>query len=394
MAKLNFNTELSAADSGRQTLSGFFPALMDWVSDNFADMILALAAWALLVLILLSVKAMIVRAAQKLQQERNWSAIIATVARKTRLWFLVALAARMVQGYAQPPAEVAQTISFVFVVTAVIQGAIWIRAFLIALIEHRAVANGADDTNLGSALGIIKLLVSAAVFSIAAILILDNLGVNVTGLVAGLGIGGIAIGLAAQGIFSDLFAALSIIFDKPFKIGDTITYSGKEGPVTGTVEEIGLKSTRIRSLTGELRVIGNTQLLAQEVTNYAGRSVYRLHLPVGIIYQTPPDIAETVPKIMQEETERTGNRFVRANFTGFGASSIDFELYFEADVDNVVDANAAYQTVALGILRAFAEREIEFAYPTQTTFTAAPDGKMIMPYPPSAIVPVRESNAE
>ncbi|RJT23280.1 hypothetical protein D5I55_10705 [Chakrabartia godavariana] len=142
-------------------------------------------------------------------------------------------------------------------------------------VEHRATSGGDDDVNISSALGIIRLLVSFAVFAIATVLILDNLGVNVSGLVAGLGIGGIAIGLAAQGIFSDLFAALSIIFDKPFRVGDTITYSGKEGMVTGTVEEIGLKSTRIRAITGELRIIGNTSLLAQEVTNYAGRSLYR-----------------------------------------------------------------------------------------------------------------------
>lgn len=394
MAKTDLASEPNMANSDLLSASGFFPTFLNWVSDHYADIILAIIAWAVVVLILLAVKAVIVRAAQKLRQDRDWRTIVTEVARKTRLWFLVALSARMVQGYAQPPVEVAQTISFIFVITAVLQVAIWARAFLIALVEYRAAASGADDRNLGSALGIIKLLVSVAVFSIAAILILDNLGVNVTGLVAGLGIGGIAIGLAAQGVFSDLFAALSIIFDKPFKIGDAITYSGKEGPVTGTVEKIGLKSTRIRSLTGELRIIGNTQLLAQEVTNYVGRSVFRMHLPVGIIYQTPPDVAETVPQIMQEETEKSGNRFVRANFTGFGASSIDFELYFEADVDNVVAANAAYQAVAFGILRAFAKREIEFAYPTQTTFTAAPDGKMIMPYPPGAIVPVRDAGAE
>lgn len=238
------------------------------------------------------------------------------------------------------------------------------------------------------------MLVSFAVFAIATVLILDNLGVNVSGLVAGLGIGGIAIGLAAQGIFSDLFAALSIIFDKPFRVGDTITYSGKEGMVTGTVEEIGLKSTRIRAITGELRIIGNTSLLAQEVTNYAGRSLYRMHLAVGVIYQTPPDVAASIPDLMRNEVERAGHRFVRANFTGFAASSIDFELYFEADVDDIVTANNAYQDVALGILRQFNNQNIEFAYPTQTTFTAAPDGRMVLPYPENALIPVRQDKGE
>src|SRR5690606_10817468 len=135
------------------------------------------------------------------------------------------------------------------------------------------------------------------------IVVLDNLGVNVTALVAGLGIGGIAIGLAAQGIFSDLFAALSIIFDKPFRIGDTITYQGKEGPVTGTVEQIGLKSTRIRALTGELRIIGNTQLLAQEVTNFVGRRMFRFQLPIGVIYQTDPALLAEIPALLRAEVD-------------------------------------------------------------------------------------------
>src|SRR5690606_11757953 len=172
----------------------------------------------------------------------------------------------------------------------------------------------AEANGLASAMGIIKLLVSIAVFAIAAVVILDNLGANVTGLVAGLGIGGIAIGLAAQGIFSDLFAALSILFDKPFRVGDTITYQGKEGPVTGTVVRIGLKSTRVLALTGELRIIGNTQLLAQEVTNFMGRQMYRFHLVVGVIYQTPPELLAELPTLMRGEVEKAGHRVVRASF--------------------------------------------------------------------------------
>ena len=110
---------------------------------------------------------------------------------------------------------------------------------------------------------LIRLSVSFALFAIAAIVILDNLGVNVTGLIAGLGVGGIAIGLAAQGIFSDLFAAISIIFDKPFRRGDTVTYD----TTTARVEKIGMKSTRLRALTGEEKIIANSKLLEKEITN-------------------------------------------------------------------------------------------------------------------------------
>ena len=143
-------------------------------------------------------------------------------------------------------------------------------------------------------MSIIRVLVSVAAFALALIVILDNLGVNVTTLIAGLGIGGIAIGLAAQGIFSDLFAALAIVFDRPFRRGDTINYGGRvdQGGTTGTVERIGLKSTRIRSRTGEMVVMANTKLLENELTNIDEARVYRIWLPFGVVYQTDPETLE------------------------------------------------------------------------------------------------------
>src|SRR5690606_9331072 len=140
-----------------------------------------------------------------------------------------------VAGYASPPAIILATIQFVFTIAVVFQVAVWVREIVIGLIQRRA-AEGHNET-LNNAMGIIRLLISVALFAIAAIVILDNMGVNVTGLVAGLGIGGIAIGLAAQGIFSDLFASLSIIFDRPFRVGQAIKYDNS----AGTVERIGLK---------------------------------------------------------------------------------------------------------------------------------------------------------
>ena len=355
------------------------PALA-WTAANLSEIAIALAAAAGIVVVLLGVKALLLRAAKNIAERHFFAGIVADAVRKTKLWFLAAIAIALVENYVHPPRDVARTIVFLFTVAAAMQGAIWARALIVGVIEQRAV-DRSDSGNLASAIGIIRLLVSVAVFTIAGIVVLDNLGANVTGLVAGLGIGGIAIGLAAQGIFSDLFAALSIIFDKPFRVGDVITYQGKEGPVTGRVEQIGLKSTRIRALTGELRIIGNTQLLAQEVTNYVGRMMTQFKLPVGVIYQTDPAVAAGIPALMQAEVERAGHRFVRSAFTGFGPSSIDFELLFDVDTGDAAEAHQAHQDVALGILKTFNERGIEFAYPTQTTFTAAPDGTMVMPYP-------------
>ena len=360
--------------------------VLAWATENIAEIGIALAVAAGIVVLLYGVRALTLRACKRLAPQHPLAEVVLEAARKTKLWFLVALALELVQGYLHPPQDVAKTVGFLFTVAAAFQAAIWARTLVIGLIEHRTGRTEEESRSLASAFAIIRLLVSIAVFAIAGIVVLDNLGVNVTGLVAGLGIGGIAIGLAAQGIFSDLFAALSIIFDKPFQVGDTITYQGKEGPVTGTVKKIGLKSTRILSLSGELRIIGNTQLLAQEVTNFAGRQMFRFHLVVGVVYQTDPTVLADIPKLMEAEVEQAGHRFVRAAFRTFGPSSIDFDFLFEVDSGDPAEAHAAQERVAFGMLRAFRERGIEFAYPTQTTFTAAPDGTLVMPYP--QVVPV------
>ena len=360
--------------------------VLAWAFENLVDITIALAVAAGIVALLYGVRALVLRSCKRLGPSHSYAAVLLNAVRKTRLWFMVPLALELVQGYLHPPQDVAKTVTFLFVVAAALQVAIWARSLIIGMIEHRTGQSEEDSRSLASAFGIIRLFVSVAVFAIAGIVVLDNLGVNVTGLVAGLGIGGIAIGLAAQGIFSDLFAALSIIFDKPFRVGDTITYQGKEGPVTGTVKKIGLKSTRILSLTGELRIIGNTQLLAQEVTNFAGRQMFRFHLIVGVIYQTDPAVLEEIPALMEAEVEKAGHRHVRAGFRTFGPSSVDFDFLFEIDEGEPNPAHAAMQNIALGLLKTFKERGIEFAYPTQTTFTAAPDGTMIMPYATHTVV--------
>jgi small-conductance mechanosensitive channel len=353
-----------------------------WLSDHALRIALAVGIGALLVLLFVGLKSLLLRGASRIGGDHSWPALIASVIRRTRLWFLVALAARLVQGYANAPEMVGKTIGFVFVVAATFQAAIWARTFVLGLIEHRAGHHHGDDSGLASAMAIIRLLVSFAVFAIALIFVLDNLGVNVTGLIAGLGVGGIAIGLAAQGIFGDLFAALSILFDKPFRVGDQIVYQGKEGPITGHVERIGLKSTRIRGQSGDLRIIANAKLLEQELTNLTGRSFHRLSIRFGIVYQTDPAVLESLPDLLKEIVERQGHDFVRGTLVAFAPSSLDYELVFDCQAPEINEARSNYQTVAVSLIAAFREHGIEFAYPTQTAFTAAPDGTLIMPYPP------------
>jgi len=303
------------------------------------------------------------------------SVLRAMVAR-TLLLFLIAVALDGATHAVAPPGPLMRLVDNIFTIALAVQGALWIRELVLGLVHRRASNGGEDSDSLGSAVGVINVLVNAVVWLLAAILILDNLGVNVTALVAGLGVGGIAIGLAAQGIFSDLFAALAILFDRPFRVGDTISY----GTSTGTVEHIGLKTTRIRSLSGEQLVMANTKLLEQQVANLRRIEERRVVLNIGIIYQTPPDLLEALPGHLQAIVDTQANcRFDRAAFTGFGPSSLDFELIFFVTVPELEAMTAARQAVGFAIVRRFAEFGVEFAYPTQTTFTAAPDGRLIDP---------------
>jgi len=289
--------------------------------------------------------------------------------------FMMIVAARLVAGYATPPTALMTTVSFLFTVITAFQVAVWLREIIVGLIELRAGYEGSET--LANAMAIIRVLVSVALFAIAIVVVLDNLGVNVTGLVAGLGIGGIAIGLAAQGIFSDLFAALSILFDKPFRVGEIITYD----QTTARVERIGLKSTRLRAVSGERKVISNANLLQKEITSLQTLPQRRLTFTLGLIYQTPPDLIGRVPAILREVVEGEGQLFVQAGMVAFGASSIDFELSVDVPDPDKADYFMTRHRLGLAILARFNAEGIEFAYPTQTTFTAAPDGRMIMPYP-------------
>ena len=233
-----------------------------WVESHWLQIGIAIAAGLIIYFLLSMIRGFALKRAQSAPGQFTLTDIVGRVIHKTKSLVLAIISIRLVAGYAQPPALVLQIIQFVFTVAVVMQVAIWVREIVLGLIQRRA-AEGHNET-LSNAMGIIRLLISVALFAIAAIVILDNMGVNVTGLVAGLGIGGIAIGLAAQGIFSDLFASLSIIFDRPFRVGETIKYDTS----IATVERIGLKSTHLRSINGELLVISNTNLLSKEITNY------------------------------------------------------------------------------------------------------------------------------
>ena len=359
-----------------ERLTYYSDVVTTWVRGNIAELAVAAAAAVLVYLLLSWLKRRAAKIAREREDHAAMASIIARTIARTGKFFRVMAAIELVNGYANAPAPLARTIDVLFTIAVVLQVAVWLREIILGLIERRASDSGGEHETLQSAMVLIRLLVSFAVFAIAAIVILDNLGVNVTGLIAGLGVGGIAIGLAAQGIFSDLFAAISIIFDRPFKRGDTITYD----TTTARVERIGMKSTRLRALTGEEKIISNSKLLEKEITNNTLSVYRRVVFLISLVYRTPTETAARVPDILREIVEREGAEFIRGGFHSFAPSSLDFQLVFDVQSEDVDEMFTARHAIGLGIAKRFAEEGIEFAYPTQTTYTAAPDGTLVMPY--------------
>jgi len=352
-------------------------ATLDWLGTHWLQILLALGIGAVIVIALATARKLGRRLCSTRGGIAGWGAVLGRAVVKTNNFFIVMVAAKLVQGYAGAPPEVATTIKFLFTIASVFQVAIWAREIILGAIEHRTHSEHYSGEALQSAMGIISLLVTFAVFAIAFIVVLDNLGVNVTGLVAGLGVGGIAIGLAAQGIFADLFAALAILFDRPFKRGDQISF----GDSSGVIESIGLKSTRIRAYTGEERVIANKNLLDKEILNVSQRTKIRIAFTIGVAYETPPETLERLPGILKALVEAEGATAARSGFETFGASSLDFALQFDIPGNDWATAHATRDRLLVSILRRFAQEGISVPYPTQTTYTAAPDGTLIMPYP-------------
>ncbi len=368
------STRPTAATNPIEDIRLWWDSSIAWVNSHWLQIGIAIAAGLAIYFLLSMLRGFALKRAQATPGEFTLTHIVGRVIHKTKSFVLAIVAVRLVAGYAQPPAVIMQIIQLVFTVAVVLQVAIWAREVILGLIQRRA-SDGHNET-LSNAMGIIRLLISVALFAIAAIVILDNMGVNVTGLVAGLGIGGIAIGLAAQGIFSDLFASLSIIFDRPFRVGETIKYDTS----TATVERIGLKSTRLRSINGELLVVSNTNLLAKEITNFAHLHRRRVTFAIGVIYQTSPAMLRELPALLEEQVRAAGHEFIRSSFVTFGPSSLDFELLFDVYSEDFDVVTAARTEVGIRLFEAMAKAGYEFAYPTQTTFTAAPDGTMIMPF--------------
>lgn len=285
---------------------------------------------------------------------------------RTKGFFLLILAVFVGAFVLTLPGKATDLIRVVVLMAILVQGGLWGNAvitFAIARAMRERLADDASSATTVSALGFVGKL---ALWAIVVLLALDNLpGVEVGTLIAGMGISGIAIALAVQNILGDLFASLSIVLDKPFVIGDFIIV----GELLGTVEHIGLKSTRVRSLSGEQLVFSNSDLLGSRIRNFKRMNERRVVFSIGVTYQTPYEKLAAIPSMLRETIEaQKETRFDRAHFQAYGDFALNFEVVYYVKTPDYNTYMDIQQTINLEIYRRFHDEGIEFAYPTQTLF--------------------------
>lgn len=291
--------------------------------------------------------------------------LIADLFARTRLFFLIAIALYAGSLALTFPSVATEVINTLVVLALLIQVGIWgtgVATFLIARAVKRKLEEDAATATSLAALGFIVKLV---LWAVVLLLALENMGVDITALVAGLGIGGIAVALAMQNILSDLFASLSIILDKPFAIGDFIIVDD----LLGTVERIGLKTTRVRSLYGEQLIFSNSDLLSSRIRNYKRMFERRIVFGLGVTYQTPYKKLAKIPEMIRKIIEvQEQARFDRAHFKEYGDFALKFEVVYYVLVPDYNAYMDIQQAVNLAIYKRFEQEGIDFAYPTQTLY--------------------------
>ncbi|MFH1278992.1 MAG: mechanosensitive ion channel family protein [Candidatus Eisenbacteria bacterium] len=331
----------------------------------------ALGVTVLFLVLLRVVKAVLGRvAARRVAMPGATGSFLDVALRRTRfsLLTIVALSAGFLgvgmTGKAMPWVQAA------VVIVVLLQAGLWADGILsLAILRYQEKKFGEDQANRGTTRMILFFL-RLILFSIVILMALDNIpGVKVSTLIAGLGIGGIAVALAAQNILGDLFASVSIALDKPFEIGDFVVV----GDFMGNVEYVGLKTTRIRSLTGEQIVMSNQDLLGSRIRNFKRMRERRVLFTLGVTYQTTPDKMARATAIVRDAIEsRDGVRFDRCHWKEYGPSSLDIEaVYYVLDRDYNLFMDVQ-QAINFEIYRRFEAEGIEFAYPTQTLYMHRP----------------------
>ncbi len=288
--------------------------------------------------------------------------LVAEIFRQTSRFLLLALSVLMALKLVDLPAQWESTLSHGWFVALALQIALWLEIG-IRLWAATPVVHADGTTRNPVTTTIIAIMLRLLVWSVMLLSILANLGVDITALVASLGVGGIAVALAVQTLLSDLFASLSIGVDKPFEIGDFVVF----GSIAGNIEHIGLKTTRIRSLSGEQIVCSNADLLHQTLHNYKRMENRRILFKFGVTYDTPTEKVREISRLVAQIIAQVPDtRFDRAHFQAFGEYQLTFEVvYFvlNSDYSKYMDIQ---QEINLGLLQGLRDLQVQFAFPTRS----------------------------
>lgn len=297
--------------------------------------------------------------------------LVSHVLGRLKFWLALLVSVYLASHPLTLAAEVELLLRRIAVVAVILQGGVWGSAAITFWVERYTERMAEADAAAVTTVSALSFAARLCVWVLVLLLILDNFGIEVTALLTGLGIGGIAVALAVQSILGDLFASLSIVLDKPFVMGDFLILDD----YMGTVEHVGLKTTRLRSLSGEQLVLGNNDLLKARIRNLGRMAERRAVFTVGATYQTPREKLAAIPGWIREIIEaREHTRFDRSHLKAFGDYSIDFESVYFMTVPEYNLYMDAQQAINLAIHERFEREGVEFAYPTQVIYSVEASG--------------------
>lgn len=350
--------------------------LFGWPLGNAA---LALVAALLTYLLLRIALRFTLRHLSRLADRTSTNAddVLVEVLSDTSRKLMLVVALLVGAGVLDLPDRWATRISQLWFLVAALQLALWVNRLIAIGLRRHAERHASGSPNAVSAAStLMSWGLRTLLWTVVVLAMLSNVGVDITAFVASLGVGGIAVALAAQNILGDLFASVAIATDKPFEVGDFIAF----GDVAGTVELVGIKTTRIRSIGGEQIVMSNTELLQQTVSNYKRLKERRVAFGFGVTYDATPEQAEQIPAIVQGVVEAsTQLRFDRTHLKTFGESSLDYELVYYVLSSEYRVYMDEQQRINIALMREFAARGIEFAFPTRTLHIAGSSASLQAP---------------
>lgn len=334
----------------------------EFLGNTVQDWLVALGAFVVVFVVLRIIISFIVRRVQKISQKTSlrFDDAIVNIVGKISRFFYFAASLYVASTFLSLPSTVHKVIYGLFVLALVFEAIRVLQKIILFFIEKVWLKGREDQQHVSYILG---LLIRIALWSVGLLLILSNLGFDITSLVASLGIGGVAIALAVQNILSDLFSSLSIYVDQPFKVGDFIIV----GDHMGTVEHIGLKTTRLRALQGEEIVISNSELTTARVQNFKRMQKRRIVFAFGVTYDTSAEKMKKIPQIVKNAIDPLEKaEHDRTHFKNFGDSSLDFEVVFYVLTGDYTEYMDIRQKINLAIMEEFEKEGIEMAFPTRT----------------------------